>query len=391
MWYVALSAALGAAVGASELLSRYRDEPMRALREHARCYLHRSQCPCFCLHLWLAFALLPQDTNTSTSQRSSYAEHHPAGFGAMAILRSKFFTLRTPQGEDIGIGPDAAVSAFLSTADRGVDRMRAQRRLEIVFQSTSRIPMLENLKDFIKVSLLSLQNLADRKDLNKKIDDIYNDKSSYPTPELKLQATCYEILVALGEYNFKRLINNLSALDQGQDKSEAAKKEIVRKLVEPRPAEPAATPATVAPPAASSTPEPRVPARRRRRPTPSQSTTAQTPPANATPSASTAKPSSKLSPASPGAERVRTGPTPKAPAVTSPQPASAANGDGKPPPGRGRKGKPAATEPVSPSRPSRCRFLTSSIPCCAGTKAKREITGVTMSQLVRECQMGPLS
>jgi hypothetical protein len=31
-WYVLLSATLGAAVGASELVSRYRDEPMRALR-----------------------------------------------------------------------------------------------------------------------------------------------------------------------------------------------------------------------------------------------------------------------------------------------------------------------------------------------------------------------
>src|SRR5262249_29570678 len=141
-----------------------------------------------------------------------------AGFGAMAILRSKFFTIRTTQGEEVGIGPDAAVSAFLSAADRGVDRARAQRRLDLVFKSADRIPRLENVQDYIKVALLSFQNLANRDQLYKDIDTIYTDKS-YPSSQLKLQAACYAVLVVLGEYNFNKLINNLAALKEIKESS----------------------------------------------------------------------------------------------------------------------------------------------------------------------------
>jgi hypothetical protein len=165
-----------------------------------------------------------------------------AGFGAMAILRSKFFTVRTEQGEDVGIGPDAAVSVFLSAADRGVDRARAKRRLDLVFKSADRIPKVENIKDFIKVALLSFQNLVEREKLNKQIDSIYSDKSSYPNSRLKLHATCYAVLVVLGEYNFNKLINNLAVLNEREERKEAATEKLVNTLIQSGSSGPAATP-----------------------------------------------------------------------------------------------------------------------------------------------------
>jgi hypothetical protein len=51
-----------------------------------------------------------------------------AGFGAMALLRSKLFTFRTRSGEDVPVGVDAVVRAFLQAADQGVDRHRADAR-----------------------------------------------------------------------------------------------------------------------------------------------------------------------------------------------------------------------------------------------------------------------
>jgi hypothetical protein len=344
VWYVLLSATLGASVGASELVSRYRDEPMRALRSApAITYIALNALVSACIYGLVtryASTLIP------ALAKDPLMRSITAGFGAMAILRSKFFTLHTAQGEDVGIGPDAAVSAFLSAADSGVDRKRAQRRLELVFQSASRILIVEGIKDSIKVSLLSLQNLADRKGLNKKIDDIYNDTSSYPSPQLKLQATCYEILVALGEYNFRRLIENLAVdFKREQDREEAAKKstEELVKLLQSMPAEPATATPAATPSAATPSPDPQPPTRPKPRPVP-----APTPTADATPSARTTRPSSKPSPGSPmpnasARDAPEPSSTPNAPTAdtslgSSPRTADAADGNGKLLRGRGRKG-----------------------------------------------------
>jgi hypothetical protein len=262
LWFVLLSAALGAAVGTSELVSRYRDEPMKAIRSApALTYIALNALVSACIYGLLthyAKTLIP------ALAKDPLMRSITAGFGAMAILRSKFFTIRTAQGEEVGIGPDAAVSAFLSTADRGVDRMRAQRRLDLVFESANRMPRHENVKDYIKVALLSFQNLADRDKLNKDIEAIYNDGRSYPNLQLKLQAICYTILVVLGEYNFNKLINNLVALDERQDRKESTTEQIVNTLIQSGSAEPAATPPTTS--AAERPPEPGRPPASRRKP-----------------------------------------------------------------------------------------------------------------------------
>ena len=157
LWFIILSGILGASVGTAELVSRYRDEPMQALRSApALTYLGLNALVSICV-----YGLLTHYTKTlvPTLIKRSSMRSIAAGFGAMAILRSKFFTLRTEKGEDIGVGPDAAISAFLSAADRGVDRVRAKRRLDLVFKSASRVSRVEYIKDFLKVSLLSFQNL----------------------------------------------------------------------------------------------------------------------------------------------------------------------------------------------------------------------------------------
>jgi hypothetical protein len=54
-----------------------------------------------------------------------------AGFGAMGILRSSAFTLRTGN-EDVSIGPSALLQIILSATDRAVDRARATVRAELM-------------------------------------------------------------------------------------------------------------------------------------------------------------------------------------------------------------------------------------------------------------------
>jgi hypothetical protein len=240
IWLILLSGILGATLGGSEIVSRYRDEPAQALRSApALTYLGLNALVSIC-----AYGLLTHYAKTFIPSLANdpIMRSITAGFGAMAILRSKFFTLRTEKGDDVGIGPDAAISAFLSAADRGVDRVRAKRRLDLVFESASRVSQLDYCKDSIKVSLLSLQNLGtrDMAEINKTIDDIFKDDTRYPDTELKLQAICYEVLTTVGEYNFSKLISNLVQVAARRESLVKGSQQEIAKLVRSRSADVAA-------------------------------------------------------------------------------------------------------------------------------------------------------
>lgn len=204
--YVTLALTFGAVVAASELTSRYTDEPTQALVSSAGvlyCLLNG-------LVSALVYGLLVRYGKSILPgiAKDRLMMSVAAGFGAMALLRSKFFTLRTAAGEDISIGPDAAVQAFLDAADRSVDRVRAERRLRLVVEWAQQIKPPEAGADFIEVSLAAFQNLSneEKKAFRKIIDDL----SSRPyTPELKLQAISYGLLGLSGERIFKEFMTSL--------------------------------------------------------------------------------------------------------------------------------------------------------------------------------------
>lgn len=204
--WAALAAFFGATVGASELISRYRDEPSRALATvPGATYVSVNA-----LVSGLTYGLL---TRYASGLFPGLANDPlmtsiVAGFGAMAILRSKFFTLRTASGESISVGPDAAISAFLDAADRGVDRTRASRRMTLVFQQASKVKRPVEGPDFLEISIAALQNLSDE-DKSRFVKRIDAVKQTRYAPQMKLQALCYELLTLIGERNFFDLMNNL--------------------------------------------------------------------------------------------------------------------------------------------------------------------------------------
>jgi hypothetical protein len=254
--FACLAGVFGGIVGASELLSRYRDEPMRALATVAGAsyvYLNALvSALTYGLLTRYADGLLPglADDPLMTSI--------VAGFGAMAILRSKFFTLRTASGESISVGPDAAISAFLDAADRGVDRARASQRLALVFGEASKVQRADGGPDFMEISIAALQNLSDE-DKTRFVNRIESVRGSAYTAQLKLQALCYELLTLIGERNFVDLMNNLQGYIAKGDGSAAdgqGANEVPAKLPDvPAPAAPPAPDA--APPGAPKPPDPK--------------------------------------------------------------------------------------------------------------------------------------
>ena len=125
-------ALLGVLVGVGELVSRYRDEPTRALFARqgglipALLYVTINALAALAaLKLIHVFGWTFGGDAAQPSTR--YTQVLVAGFGAMALFRSSLFTLRVG-GQDVGVGPSSVLQIILDAADRAVDRRRARGR-----------------------------------------------------------------------------------------------------------------------------------------------------------------------------------------------------------------------------------------------------------------------
>src|SRR5215208_2956419 len=126
---------LGMFVGTGELISRYRDDPYRAIISlPAIVYLIvNGAASAGALALINAFDITfgfdPLDPQTYAQWRVTSVL--VAGFGAMAVFRSSLFVVRV-EGQDVQVGPQSFLNAILKAADTAVDRGRAQARADDV-------------------------------------------------------------------------------------------------------------------------------------------------------------------------------------------------------------------------------------------------------------------
>lgn len=134
-WFGLLSFGLGCAVGTSEIVSRYRDAPGRALMTgSAWLYIGLNAAASL-----IAFALvrnvdaLKDVGGTGDGTGKLLVQALLAGLSAMALFRSSLFTVRVGN-TDIGIGPAAFLQILLTATDRATDRARAKPRATAVRQ-----------------------------------------------------------------------------------------------------------------------------------------------------------------------------------------------------------------------------------------------------------------
>jgi hypothetical protein len=126
----AIVAVLGTLVGATELMSRYRDAPFRSIATWgALIYLGiNSIAAMTALFLLDTFGQELIQKYPDSTQRS-VARVLIAGFGAIVLLRSSLFRIKVDQS-DVSIGPAAILDVLLRVSDRDVDRSRALRRAD---------------------------------------------------------------------------------------------------------------------------------------------------------------------------------------------------------------------------------------------------------------------
>jgi hypothetical protein len=202
--YYIIAAICGIAVSTAEIVTRYKGEPLKALR-----------CRWSLLYLLFngllpvaGFAILSSagvvSDEASSIDKLKYALY--VGFGAMVVIRAKLFNIKMESGEK-GLGPDFVMDAFLSALDRQIDRYRAYDRAKIVREVMGDIDFMKVKTPLITLMTLSMQNITDSemKELGRKV------KETEQAQELSNQEKSYTlgfmILDLAGEDFFNTVFN----------------------------------------------------------------------------------------------------------------------------------------------------------------------------------------
>jgi len=215
IWYAAVAVSFGELVGFSEIITRYRDEPLRAtFNRYGILYLlingALSGCAYFLLRAYGA-RIFP------AAQDPPLLASIVAGFGSMAVLRSKLFVFRTDDGKDIPIGPDLVISSVLRIVDRKIDRLRAARRQQLVFELAKRIAGVigsdsdfDNPNSFVSISLASFQNLSteEKQQIVSKSEELREKLKGKPSL-FKAMVLGFVVLDIAGEENFRAIMQDL--------------------------------------------------------------------------------------------------------------------------------------------------------------------------------------
>ena len=209
-WYLIscgiASLIFGALVGFSEIISRYRDEPFQAV----------STKPGFAYMILnglvslVAFAFLYRYTDKlfPVIKGDLLMTAIVAGFGGMAVFRSKLFSFRTSDGKEYAIGPAIVFETFLKIVDQKIDRNRSTERQIMVFYQIKDLHNFDGVANYILASLPSFQNLTTEQ--KEEVRDIIEEYRTSPWPDaLKCLGLGFAYLNIAGEENFIRVMKNL--------------------------------------------------------------------------------------------------------------------------------------------------------------------------------------
>ena len=123
LWYIGVPL-IGAAVGATEVIARYKDAPLLAVKTGpARLYIVVNA-----LAALFAYVLIRNfDFTFGATNQVTLVQALVASFGSMAFFRSSLFSMKVGDA-DVAVGPAIFFQVLLFATDRACDRERAQPR-----------------------------------------------------------------------------------------------------------------------------------------------------------------------------------------------------------------------------------------------------------------------
>jgi hypothetical protein len=202
----------GGLVGISEIASRYRDEPLKAVMSPyglIYCLLNGYIAV-------LAFFLIIHFPGTFGSlSKNDFLAALTAGFGSTIVMRSRIAIIKTADGNEESVGPDYVIKIILQIIDTNIDRWRAVRRQVILGKNLAAIKKLGDFSTawlYLSASLFAFQNLDDAR--KKTLRDTYNDYQTQKagSEDIKRLGLGFIFLTLVGESNFSAVIENAANL-----------------------------------------------------------------------------------------------------------------------------------------------------------------------------------
>ncbi len=205
---------IGAAVGATELLTRYRDAPVRALRTlPATLYvLLNVGAAVGALALLVAFGWeFGFGDDQGTEAAAGVARALVAGFGALGVFRSSFFRIRLGE-QEVGVGPSALLDGRLTVADRSVDRLQAEARGTFISTMGTLLPFQVAAEALPAYCFQLMQNTSAEEE--RQIADLVRRLREQVgmDDEVKVRIVLLALLTVVGEAVLRQAIGELDAL-----------------------------------------------------------------------------------------------------------------------------------------------------------------------------------
>jgi len=222
-WQAGLAAFLfGALVGATEIGSRYRDEPLKTIiSPYGLIYIvFNGVISLLALLLILHYkSVFPFVGDGKDKLKAAIV----AGFGATLVMRSNIALLKTPDNKEVPIGPDLVIRILLQIIDTNVDRLRAverQRILQFNFERLQGLGSFEDSFPFLFNSLLAFQNLDAT--LKTQLSSTFKDYKEAKAPEdVKRLALGFVFLTLVGEANFEAIVRRAVEIKKSTDAAAA--------------------------------------------------------------------------------------------------------------------------------------------------------------------------
>ncbi len=150
----------GASVGLVELLARYRDNPLAAVRTvWGLLYITINAVVATAVFMLLFTQRLPMPVNLFAEAHLALNAAFIGGFGGMAVLRGSIANIRFRE-RTFQAGPALVLQVILDALDRACDRERGRRRSEIVQDVMEGVVYSRARALLPQVAMTVLQNLT---------------------------------------------------------------------------------------------------------------------------------------------------------------------------------------------------------------------------------------
>ncbi|MQX36537.1 hypothetical protein [Roseospira navarrensis] len=216
----ALAGLLGAAVGTTELMARYRAAPLLALWT-ASAALYMAVNALASVAAWYALTTWFPDVTAGAGLEGRAGDILLAGLSAMAFLRTALVSVRV-NDTDVPVGPSFILQTITGFADRATDRRLAAQRAEDIDRIMAGIDFARARTGLVPYCFTLMQNVgpAEQHEIATQLASLEKDETA---EAIKVRTLGLLLMNIVGRKALRTAVDNLRGAlgrdDSGTDES----------------------------------------------------------------------------------------------------------------------------------------------------------------------------